>query len=208
CLGGGLRANDRVAAGPILDQHRLPPILAHSLPDDPRDDVARPARRERHDDPYRPTRKAGGKVLGLGEERRANHHETSDDCRAEQGGSADPPAGVGAKMSRHPGSCACRYASSVHGVARSAAYLAKLLALAAVPIVFLLRSAKHETPPVRHQTDDTPRRSSQIPDCSAIQSYSPGSGSTSLWDRRRARGPDRQPWRVDRDHVDRYAFRR
>jgi hypothetical protein len=44
-----LRPDRSVAAGAILDHHRLTPVLAHLLADEARDDVGRPARWERHD---------------------------------------------------------------------------------------------------------------------------------------------------------------
>ena len=53
-LRGRLGADQRVGAGPVLDQDRLAPVLAHLLADDARHDVARAARRERHDDADRP----------------------------------------------------------------------------------------------------------------------------------------------------------
>ena len=59
-LGGGLRADDSVAAGAIVDDHRLVPVLAHLLPNDAGDDVGRSASRERHDD----VNGAVGVVLG------------------------------------------------------------------------------------------------------------------------------------------------
>ena len=45
-----LRADRGVGAGAVLDHDRLAPVLAHALADEARDDVGRPARRERHDD--------------------------------------------------------------------------------------------------------------------------------------------------------------
>src|SRR5262245_56154840 len=48
-----LRADRGIAAGAVLDQHRLTPILAHPLSDHSRDHVGRAAGRERHDDPDR-----------------------------------------------------------------------------------------------------------------------------------------------------------
>jgi hypothetical protein len=50
-----LRADHRVAAGPVVDDHRLAPILVHPLRQEPRGDIGRPARRERHDDVDRAT---------------------------------------------------------------------------------------------------------------------------------------------------------
>ncbi len=51
-----------LAAGAVLDHHRLAPVLAHPLADEARDQVGRPARRKRHDDADRPA----GKIRSLG----------------------------------------------------------------------------------------------------------------------------------------------
>ncbi|MGY3224149.1 hypothetical protein ACVIM5_004756 [Bradyrhizobium sp. USDA 4512] len=62
----GRRLRDRVGAehaalaGAVVDDHGLPCELRDLLPDHPRDDVVRPAGRERHDQPER----LGREILG------------------------------------------------------------------------------------------------------------------------------------------------
>ena len=74
-LGCGLRGDDGVGAGPVLDHHGLAPVLAHLLPDEARDDVRRPARGERHDQANRPAGEARG---GLLRERRGGCRERDE----------------------------------------------------------------------------------------------------------------------------------
>ena len=62
-LGRRLRADDGVGAWPVLDHHRLSPVLAHLLADDARHDVARAAGGKGHDDADGSARKRGGTVL-------------------------------------------------------------------------------------------------------------------------------------------------
>ena len=59
----GLGADNGVATRTVLDHHRLPPILAHPLADETRDDVARSAGGEGHDHSDRSIGKA--RRLGL-----------------------------------------------------------------------------------------------------------------------------------------------
>src|SRR5262249_3592287 len=68
-----------VAAGAVLDHHRLAPVLAHPLSDQACDDIGRPARRKRHDDADRPI----GIIFCVRVERRLrprvpDHHREGD----------------------------------------------------------------------------------------------------------------------------------
>jgi hypothetical protein len=56
----GLGADNGVATRTVLDHHRLPPILAHPLADETRDDVARSTGREGHDHSDRSIGKVSG----------------------------------------------------------------------------------------------------------------------------------------------------
>jgi hypothetical protein len=64
-LGDHLRGDDRVGAGPVLDDDRLAEIFAQPLPDHAGENVGRPAGRERHHDADRPLGIARRRIGGL-----------------------------------------------------------------------------------------------------------------------------------------------